>query len=968
MRTVLKLLFTLIVFLSFCPPAGADAEYPLVYNFYLDEAFEAFKKGDYELAENYFMHASLVNPEDEKPLHFLNLMKRYKEGRIDVIDSARTELADKSAIIEQTLDIFEGQSQSAAKQAAVRPIYTHEDLVEQELNRFERLKQLEKSIAGNAADQFEQQPYAKLDTRFSPERRQPLLYEPETVYLNSELWARQPNTKLEIELWQSAILAGSNINRFLVITPGYLEVVRLNRDHIKITGVQRGQSFIHVWDDTGRWTFDAETIFPIAPLSPLRLDESAIEQYANPFRFSYSMDWGSFYRGPSMEGLKRQSLTYNQWIGIGGDSPYGTVDSSVNFNKLNETFEAVNYTFGLTDGKIGPFRDFSLRLFDASKYFSPLTLPRKNFRGWLFEGRTPDKLLDYSFLQGRERGTFGILTAGSINNKRDSYVEGARVTLFPEGRHRYSLNYARGFGSSREDFLKDKAYSIETRHQIRDHFLLDAEQAYDEENFAQTAGLNYKKDEFSFNVTGRNIDKDYANITGFPSNRGEVGGTITAGWNGKDMSLNSTLDTYQDRFLINPDRYRDQNFDWVTSFDRALSKSSRFDTDLYFLYEPGLISPRRDTRLTNRYSKQFDVTDKKRLDIFVGDTYQNSRYSFSPSSDFDRYSLLAGLRYPILDHLSYFANYEYSWVHEPLTDQNTQPSVFDTGLSYTQRLSPSWTSNVGFSYRDEERADGNHSFLSGEDNITGTLGFNYRPKKSDFEIFIDSRVRNIWAERESSVSSNEADVRFGLRSAWDTFFIWNPTGIVHGVVFQDKNANNKRDPGEKGLANITVQVGKTTAVTNGQGEYQAKVKAKKVLAAIDMSTLPEGHILSSKATSQVKINQHQPQRVDFALSTHSGIYGVVYFDQNANGQLDQADTFVPKVKVKLDGGKEIIVSDHAGTYFFSNIEPGVHTIEFDIKTLPLEYLPLVKIKTTIDLKEGITYVYNIPLKKNDKTQ
>lgn len=42
---------------------------------------------------------------------------------------------------------------------------------------------------------------------------------------------------------------------------------------------------------------------------------------------------------------------------------------------------------------------------------------------------------------------------------------------------------------------------------------------------------------------------------------------------------------------------------------------------------------------------------------------------------------------------------------------------------------------------------------------------------------------------------------------------------VHGVLFDDQNANGVRDPGEPGLAGLTVQGG-TTVTTNADGEYR----------------------------------------------------------------------------------------------------------------------------------------------------
>jgi hypothetical protein len=102
-------------------------------------------------------------------------------------------------------------------------------------------------------------------------------------------------------------------------------------------------------------------------------------------------------------------------------------------------------------------------------------------------------------------------------------------------------------------------------------------------------------------------------------------------------------------------------------------------------------------------------------------------------------------------------------------------------------------------------------------------------------------------------------------------------------------------------------------------------------------------------------------KIDFGLTIHSGIYGIVYFDKNQNGVIDEMDVFIPRVIMTLDG-KDKYITNYEGAYFIENVSPGKHTLQLDVNSLPMEYLPLIKIKNEIDVKEGTTYTFHVPLK------
>ncbi len=170
------------------------------------------------------------------------------------------------------------------------------------------------------------------------------------------------------------------------------------------------------------------------------------------------------------------------------------------------------------------------------------------------------------------------------------------------------------------------------------------------------------------------------------------------------------------------------------------------------------------------------------------------------------------------------------------------------------------------------------------------------------------------------------------------------------------------DKTEQGLPNIKVKVGKQSITTDQEGRYLVKVRASRVAVGLPAESIPEGYVSSTSLLEKMDILQGKTQNLNFGLTTHSGIYGVVYLDINGSGIPDEGDEFISGVKLVLDG-KEITRSDFEGSYFFTDIEPGKHIVTIDVNSIPLQYIPNIKLKHEIIVAEGTTYVLHVPLRK-----
>ncbi|MFA6378891.1 MAG: hypothetical protein WCX16_03815, partial [Candidatus Omnitrophota bacterium] len=172
----------------------------------------------------------------------------------------------------------------------------------------------------------------------------------------------------------------------------------------------------------------------------------------------------------------------------------------------------------------------------------------------------------------------------------------------------------------------------------------------------------------------------------------------------------------------------------------------------------------------------------------------------------------------------------------------------------------------------------------------------------------------------------------------------------------------KQDPGEEGIPDVMLQVGKQQTTTGSDGRYLIKVKAKRVQVGLDFDSIPQGYVFTTPLYQNVEIVPYGVAKANFGLTTQSGIYGVVYYDVNQNKKPDAKDELLPDVRITLDG-KEEVLTDFEGAYSFSGISAGKHEISFDVNSIPVEYIPLIKIKNEIEIQEGTTYLFYIPVKK-----
>ena len=180
---------------------------------------------------------------------------------------------------------------------------------------------------------------------------------------------------------------------------------------------------------------------------------------------------------------------------------------------------------------------------------------------------------------------------------------------------------------------------------------------------------------------------------------------------------------------------------------------------------------------------------------------------------------------------------------------------------------------------------------------------------------------------------------------------------LSGTVFEDLNANNVREPGDPALEGVTLALWLLdgldyvptglTALTGADGSYRFEGILPGTYRVAE--TQPEGYE-SVGATAGTVAGQtrgavadadtiagialaggEDSVQNDFAEVRLSCISGFVVSDENASGQLDPEDAFLPGVTLRLkDAAGNVIAettTDSAGYYEFCRLMPGVYAVE-----------------------------------------
>jgi hypothetical protein len=955
--------FTAGILLIF-PVRPGYSQYTGIYQHFLEKAQESIRKEDYRSALLYLETAQTVQPESPDVLHYLNVVKHALQQRIQQVEPVVKTPEVKASPSVQSLSISSAEQKKITTVPPIPPVSA--ESVQLQQGKPVSVPDLKKTITATQGAVPSPKIYPVVSVEASPPLREVVISD-ETLdrqrivfELNDEAWNSQPDMEIELGLDQEILIRGINIERYLVIAPDVLDVARQANKEVLITPKIYGQTFVHIWDAQRRWTFYIKTVFPTQRAAAIAQAAVSRERHVDSFRFSYNADWNSFYQGQSKDDLNRQSYNMRNRLGLTGPSPYGNWDSYAIFLKTyQENTDLTDYSVGLTGAKWKDVKDIHVRIFDASRYLSNLTMPGRDFHGALISGTSVDEQFSLTALRGRDRATFGLLSSKD-NDRRDSYVEAGKFSYKPNDKHKVSVNYAHAWGEDKQPTATSNVYSVEFDQRL-ENWHLYSEAAYNQDEAAQIVWSKHKFEEGNLFIKARNVPPDYATIVGATGNQGEVGTEFSLSHQMGQTDLTHYLDIYRDRDNKNPSDEGAVNFDFHSNISRRLTDRNSVSGSFYVIHSPGTLADQTDFRILGTFNRRLNVFQFSNAMLSWTGSYQHSRSDAFPSGDYDRTGLITNFYLPLNRLFNYNASYELYYVEDVATDEVSYPRAFNTGISYSQIFFEKWRLNAQVYYRDEEKTEAEKSFMAGQDSLAVSSGLDFSPR-SGMDVYLDGRVREIWAENNRASAYVEADIRLGLRSDWDLGWAWNPKGIVQGYVFRDLNNNGIKEDNEFGIPGVRVRVGEGEAKTDKTGWYYKEVRAKSVQVNLDIDTIPKGYIFTDSSDKVFDVEHNHFYDGSFALTTQSGIYGVVYHDQNNNGRPDNGDEFLYKIRLVLNGEKQA-ETDSKGTYFFYNIAEGTHKLSLDLNSLPVQYLPKIPLVNDIFVADGAMYIFHIPVVK-----
>lgn len=931
MKRLISLSLAIVFSFSYFPPAFG---YSQMQGFLCEIGINFYQQGRYDEALHEFKKALLVEPNYPPALKYIQMIEQIRERPAEV-----------KGVVTAGFKAGAPTSYGAMKE--------YLDLIELQRGMIEQKKKVPE--VKKAA--------VKPSGKIAPEAI------PEILPLDESFAEIQ--FPIEIEQGKSIIIIGRNIQRFLSTNPQGLIVEQKSDSELEVTGKDIGYTYLHVWDDLGRWTAEFLTILP-RPEGPTLEEEMLLEEgRANSFKLQYSLMQNSFSLGRGISDLKRRAYTYQHNLGLSGTTPYGNIDSlaiikTISALGVKRSTDLTYFTFGLTEGKWGPFTDLTIRGFDFYPTFSNLASGGIGaLRGGMISSPAFDKKIDYTAFWGREgSGKYGALSPG-LQKQLRKYIDGIDFNY----RHRedsdYGFSILNGYGLDRRRELPGLAYDARVAFHIR-NWATRYEVAQDGQNLAHLLSGHYDVPKIKFIYELRDVDKDFFSIGGESWRRGERGGLFTLNFRPSEkLNIFNHLDIYQDRLFPSKENANrlNEDYDFLASYD--LDPTATLRARYNIQNDLGKVSEMRYQDTGIGASKTFNLIRKV---YAYADVHHQERKNYSnPISDYTNENVSFGLRFSLIGQLYFFLDDQFNWLKETFTCRRTEPSALQTGVDLAgQILNTPFYENLRFIYRNEEDASSPLSFFSGEDYIEGYAELSYRPNP-DFDTYCSTRVRNVWADNPNATKRVEAEFNAGMRYLWDTGVRWEAVGNIEGYVFRDLNSDNLRQRDEAPVEGIKLLLGKNrSAVTDLFGFYRfSGVKGKIAYVVFDPKSLPSGFVLTGPNRQDVSILQGRTGRADFGIISRSEIYGIVFEDENHDQEFNPGEQVIKGVKLVLEDGKQVVTSGE-GKYVFRNATAGGHELTLDLNSLPKDYLPQVPMTKKIILTEGLSYNYSIPLKKIKK--
>gem|GEM_PF-1068565 len=771
---------------------------------------------------------------------------------------------------------------------------------------------------------------------------------------------------IEIELNQSLDVRVPGIVKFVSTDEGILAMETTDRDLLRITGIQVGSTFLHIWDASGRHTFELRVIPP--KIIPTAYQERQIEAFekSRPFRLRYDNNRGASYTGDTFSKRRRSSSDFGQNIGIDGDTPYGSFEAHAETQRSQGRNQLTDAQAVLRDARVGPIRNSDIAIGDSRVSPNLMVFPATRIRGVEVDSWNDSQKLKGTAFYGRELSSIiGTLTPGIVGEQtRDSFLSGGVVDYKMNDNVFIKAGDFLGYGQSRTDELNRNGGGFLADVWAGKHVGVNTETDYDSEHFAQKHALTLRFEKLRIRDEVRSISKKFYTLIGAPSRQGEIGNLLDVSFTPRsDLSFSGNLDIFKDTLIPNPDDPNALNIHTDLQLTYIPDDQSSLILNFQDLDDTGRIGPTRQRTMGGQYNRRFHALNRN-WTFFTRYQNRGNRILTNSLMNYVQNQVIVGLYTQIFWGINFSLQNEWNALEEPNISRYTHPHAVTYTFDYNRQIGTTpFYMDLMLRIRDEEQTESSNSFMSGEDSTEIGGGLHYRASE-DFEMYLTGTFTQYVPESLDVTDARiEAQFLTGMHYVFDTKFRWSNVGSFEGFVFKDANGDGVRQADEPGLKGMIVETRDGRKVsTDENGHYLLKsVEGKSALLTLDPSKVPYGFAPTTPTSLEMRIEQDKTQRADFGLVPQSEITGIIFNDLNGDGKYDMSDVGVGKVKLALDD-KQFSRSNNIGVYLFQNVLTGPHVVSLVLSTVPDGYLPADKPQKNATLYEGIRFELNFPLR------
>jgi len=186
--------------------------------------------------------------------------------------------------------------------------------------------------------------------------------------------------------------------------------------------------------------------------------------------------------------------------------------------------------------------------------------------------------------------------------------------------------------------------------------------------------------------------------------------------------------------------------------------------------------------------------------------------------------------------------------------------------------------------------------------------------------------------------------------------VTRPIATIGGVVFRDTDGDGYPDPGEPGLAGVSVLLdGATTHTTSPDGSYRFVVTQMGTHFVSEHD--PAGYFSTTPNTVYLDVGDGESPQADFgdapATSPFATVQGCVFKDADGDGIRDTGEMGIAGVSVAFDGATT--TTGPNGDFMFRCTSAGVHSI---VETDPSGYHSTTPNEVRLNVVLGQGYTVN----------